>query len=111
MKYWLKKIQIVEYNSIKFRGEQLQTQVKKWFQDKEYGFLENGKGPDIMVRKTELIKCSYLKVSSIVEFECHIDGQGLIAKKVRLLPKQIKMQNKQINKQRGSRTHPFGVMT
>jgi len=64
----------------------LQTQVKKWFQDKEYGFLENGREPDIMVRKTELIKCSYLKVSSIVEFECHIEDQGLIAKKVSLLP-------------------------
>lgn len=89
----------------------MQTLVKKWFQDKEYGFLENGTGPDIMVRKTELIKCSYLKVSSIVEFECHIDGQGLIAKKVSLLPKKRNIQNKQMNKQRGSRTHPFGVMT
>jgi cold shock CspA family protein len=89
----------------------LQTQVKKWFQDKEYGFLENGRGPDIMVRKTELIKCSYLKVSSMVEFECHIEGQGLIAKKVSLLPKKRNIQNKQMGKQRGSRTHPFGVMT
>ena len=89
----------------------MQTQVKKWFQDKEYGFLENGSGPDIMVRKTELIKCSYLKVSSIVEFECHIEDQGLIAKKVSPLPKKRKIQNKQMNKQRGSRTHPFGVMT
>ena len=85
----------------------MQTLVKKWFQDKEYGFLENGTGPDIMVRKAELIKCSYLKVCSIVEFECHIDDQGLIAKKVSLLPKKSKIQNKQ----RGSRTHPFGVMT
>jgi len=85
----------------------LQTLVKKWFQDKGYGFLENGAGPDIMVRKAELIKCSYLKVRSRVEFECHIDEQGLIAKKVSLLPKKSKIQNKQ----RGSRTHPFGVMT
>jgi len=89
----------------------LQTQVKKWFQDKEYGFLENGAGPDILVRKTGLIKCSYLKVGSIVEFECHIEDQRLIAKKVSLLPKKRKIQNKQMNKQRGSRTHPFGVMT
>jgi len=89
----------------------LQTQVKKWFQDKEYGFLENGTGPDIMVRKSELIKCSYLKVNSIVEFECHLDKQGLIAKKVRLLPKKRTLQTKQINKQRGSRSHPYGVMT
>jgi cold shock protein len=89
----------------------LQTQVKKWFQDKEYGFLENGTGPDIMVRKSELIKCSYLKVGSIVEFDCHIEGKGLIAKKVSLLPKNRNIQNKQINKQRGARTHPYGVMT
>ena len=89
----------------------MQTQVKKWFQDKEYGFLENGTGADIMVRKTELIKCSYLKVSSIVEFECHIEDQRLIAKKVSLVPKKRNIQNKQVIKQRGSRTHPFGVMT
>jgi cold shock CspA family protein len=85
----------------------LQTVVKKWFQDKGYGFLENGTGPDIMVRKAELISCPYLKVGSIVEFECHTDGRGLIAKKVSLLSKKSKIQNKQ----RGSRTHPFGVMT
>lgn len=85
----------------------MQTRVKNWFQNKGYGFLENGAGPDIMVRKAELIKCSYLKVRSIVEFECHIDNQGLIAKKVSLLTKKSKIQNKQ----RGSRTHPFGVMT
>ena len=85
----------------------MQTLVKKWFQDKEYGFLENGTGPDIMVRKSELINCSYLKVGSIVEFECHIDDRGLIAKKVRLSRKKNNTQNKH----RGSRTHPFGVMT
>ena len=89
----------------------MQTQVKKWFQDKDYGFLENGKGPDIMVRKAELIKCSYLKVGAIVEFECHLEDKGLIAKKVSLLPKKAIIQNKQITKQRGSRTHPYGVMT
>ncbi len=85
----------------------MQTLVKKWFQDKGYGFLENGTGPDIMVRKAELIKCSYLKVSSVVEFECHIDGHGLVAKKVRLSRKKNNTQNGT----RGSRTHPFGVMT
>jgi len=73
----------------------LQTQVKKWFQDKEYGFLENGTGPDIMVRKKELIKCSYLKARAIVEFECHIEGKGLVAKKVSLLPKKRNIKNKQ----------------
>ena len=85
----------------------MQTLVKKWFQDKGYGFLENGTGPDIMVRKTELINCPYLKVGSLVEFECHTDKQGLIAKKVSLSRKKNIIQNKH----RGSRTHPFGVMT
>ena len=84
----------------------MQTVVKKWFQDKGYGFLENGTGPDIMVRKTELINSSYLKVGSIVEFECHSDKRGLIAKKVKL--SRNKSQN---GHHPGSRTHPFGVMT
>lgn len=85
----------------------MQTLVKKWFQDKGYGFLENGAGPDIIVRKAELVKCSFLKVGSIVEFECHTDERGLIAKKVRLLRKENKTQSGP----RGSRTYPFGVMT
>ncbi len=85
----------------------MQTVVKKWFQDKGYGFLENGTGPDILVRKAELINCPYLKVGSIVEFECHSDERGLIAKKVSLSRKKNKIQNGH----RGSRTHPFGVMT
>jgi len=88
----------------------LQTLVKKWFQDKGYGFLENGTGPDIMVRKAELINCSYLKVSSIVEFECHIDDRGLIAKKVKLSRKKNNTQNGSRGSH-GSRTNPFGVMT
>ena len=85
----------------------MQTLVKKWLQDKGYGFLENGKGPDIMVRKAELINCSYLKVGSIVEFECHIDERGLIAKKVSLSRKKNDIKKGH----RGARTHPFGVMT
>ncbi|HEY9052363.1 MAG TPA: hypothetical protein VIQ03_12505 [Gammaproteobacteria bacterium] len=62
----------------------MQTTVKKWFRDKDFGFLENGDGPDIMVRKADLVNCQYLKVGAIVEFECHPDNQGLIAKKVKL---------------------------
>ena len=85
----------------------MQTQVKKWFHDKEYGFLENGTGPDIMVRKAELIKCSFLKVGSTVDFECHIVDRGLIAKKVRLSRKKNNTQNGT----RGVRKNPFGVMT
>lgn len=85
----------------------MQTVVKKWFQDKGFGFLENGKGPDIMVRKADLIKCSYLKVGSTVEFECHADNKGLIAKKVSLSRKK---NNKQSG-YRDTRKNPFGVMT
>tara|TARA_B110000305_G_C19285067_1_gene561300 strand:- start:740 stop:994 length:255 start_codon:yes stop_codon:yes gene_type:complete len=62
----------------------LQTVVKKWFQDKESGFLDNGGGADIMVHKADLVNCQFLKVGAIVEFECHSDKRGLIAKKVKL---------------------------
>jgi cold shock CspA family protein len=62
----------------------LQTVVKKWFRDKDYGFLDNGGGQDIMVRKAALVNCQYLKVGATVEFECHTDKQGLIAKNVKL---------------------------
>jgi CspA family cold shock protein len=62
----------------------LQTVVKKWFRDKNSGFLDNGEGPDIMVHKAELVNCQFLKVGATVEFECHTGKQGLIAKKVRL---------------------------
>lgn len=85
----------------------MQTVVKKWFQDKGFGFLENGKGPDIMVRKADLIKCSYLKVGATVEFECHTDNKGLIAKKVSLSRKK----NTNNNKQRDPQNFRFGVMT
>ena len=59
--------------------------MKKWLKDKCYGFLDNGNGPDIMVRQADLIKCQYLKVGATVEFECYSDKKGLIAKKVKLL--------------------------
>ena len=62
----------------------MQTVVKKWFRDKESGFLDNGDGPDIMVRKSDLVNCAFLKVGVTVEFECYADKRGLIAKKVKL---------------------------
>lgn len=65
----------------------LQTIVKKWFRDKNSGFLDNGNGPDIMVNKADLVNCEFLKVGATVEFECHADKRGLIAKKVKLLQK------------------------
>lgn len=86
----------------------MQTVVKKWFQDKGFGFLENGSGPDIMVRKAELIKCSYLKVGTVVEFECHMDNKGLNAKKVSIFRQK---NTKQRNNYRDTAKNPFGVMT
>ena len=85
----------------------MQTVVKKWFRDKESGFLENGNGKDIIVNKSDLLNCQFLKVGVMVEFECHVDKRGLIAKNVKLMPQQKYGQgNHQANK-------PFkpGVMT
>ena len=87
----------------------LQTVVKKWFRDKDSGFLDNGGGPDIMVNKAELVNCEFLKIGATVEFECHSDKRGLIAKKVKLI-----QQKKFSGQHDGKRsTKPFrpGVMT
>ncbi len=87
----------------------MQTVVKKWFRDKDSGFLDNGSGPGIMVRKTDLVGCKFLKVGATVEFECHQDKQGLIAKKVKLSnQKKINGQN---NGNRSTKKFRFGVMT
>ena len=84
----------------------MQTLVKKWFKDKESGFLDNGGGADIMVRKADLVNCQFLKVGATVEFECHSDKQGLIAKKVKLSNQQRAQHGERVKK-------PFrpGVMT
>ncbi len=87
----------------------MQTVVKSWFRDKESGFLENGKGPDIMVHKADLVNCQFLKVGVTVEFECHINKQKLTAKKVKLLGKN-KSKNP-TNRNSGNKKFPFGVMT
>ena len=63
----------------------MQAVVKKWLREKEYGFLDNGSGPDIMIRKADLVRCQFLKAGTTVEFECHPDKGGLIAKNVRLI--------------------------
>ncbi|MBL4712373.1 MAG: cold shock domain-containing protein [Gammaproteobacteria bacterium] len=87
----------------------MQTVVKKWFRDKDSGFLDNGGGPDIMVRKAELVNCQFLKVGATVEFECHTNKQGLIAKNVKLSHK-----NGSNGPQKGNRNPKafrFGVMT
>jgi cold shock CspA family protein len=87
----------------------LQTVVKKWFRDKDSGFLANGGGPDIMVCKADLVNCQFLKVGAIVEFECHAEKSRLIAKKVKLLPQ--KKSHGQGNGKRGTQEYRPGVMT
>ncbi len=83
----------------------LKTVVKKWFRDKDTGFLDNGNGVDIMVSKADLVNCEFLKVGVTVEFECHADKQGLIAKKVKLLPqKKSNNKNNNNNRNKGKRT-------
>jgi cold shock CspA family protein len=91
------------------RGEVLQTVVKKWFRDKDSGFLDNGGGKDIRVRKADLVNCQFLKVGAIVEFECHTDNQGLMAKKVKLIHQ--KKLNGQHNGGRSTKEYRPGVMT
>ncbi|GAA5316094.1 MAG: hypothetical protein AseanaTS_12990 [Candidatus Pelagadaptatus aseana] len=93
----------------------MQTTVKKWFKDKNYGFLSNGNGPDIMVRKANLENCQYLKPGVTVEFECHADDKGLVAKKVKLMPKNRgqggNRGNNYGNRQPNDNRNLFGVMT
>jgi len=87
----------------------LQTVVKKWFRDKDSGFLDNGNGPDIMVCKADLVGCQFLKVGATVDFECHAVDQGLIARKVKL--SNQKQANGQNNGNRSKKEFRFGVMT
>ncbi len=87
----------------------MQTLVKRWFRDKEFGFLDNGDGPDIMVSKADLVDCHFLKVGVTVEFECHSDRRGLIARKVKL--SNQKKANAQKKANRKAKEFRFGVMT
>ncbi|MCP3890236.1 MAG: hypothetical protein GY702_15405 [Desulfobulbaceae bacterium] len=84
----------------------MQTVVKKWFRNKNCGVLDNRGGPEIQVRKEDLVGCSFLKVGVIVEFECHPGKQGLIAKKV-----SIFKQKKPNNRNKDNKEFRFGVMT
>lgn len=84
----------------------MKTVVKKWFQDKESGFLENGGGPDILVRKADLVNCGFLKVGAEVEFECHPGKRELVAKKVKLSTQKRSQQGA-----REKRPYRPGVMT
>jgi len=84
----------------------LRTTVKKWFKDKEYGFLDNGTGPDVFVCKADLEKCHYLRVGVTVEFDCHLNDKGLVAKHVKLV-----RDNPQPAQRRAHNEGVFGVMT
>ena len=88
----------------------MQTIVKKWFREKESGFLDNGAGPDILVNKADLMNCQFLKVGANVGFECHATKQGLIAKNIKLMPQQ-KGTNNQQRGNNSSKPFRFGVMT
>lgn len=88
----------------------LQTTVKKWFRDKNSGFLDNGNGADILVNKSDLINCEFLKVGVTVEFECHSDKRGLIAKKVKLL-QQNKSHGQHNKGKNNAKDFRPGVMT
>jgi len=87
----------------------LQTIVKKWFRDKDSGFLDNGGGPDIMVNKADLVNCQFLKVGATVEFECHPAKLGLIARNVKL--SHHNKSGSQHNGNRNAKPFRFGVMT
>ncbi len=89
----------------------MQTVVKKWFREKEYGFLDNGSGPDIMIRKKDLVRCQFLKVGTTVEFECHPDKGGLIAKNVKLIRQSTGEQRAGGNSNKNGKTRFIGVMT
>jgi CspA family cold shock protein len=88
----------------------LQTIVKKWYRDKNSGLLDNGGGPDIMVTKADLVNCEFLKVGVTVEFECHSDKRGLIAKKVKIV-QQNKSNVKGNKGKRSTKEFRPGVMT
>lgn len=88
----------------------MQAVVKSWSRDKDHGFLDNGSGPDVLVLKSDLIGCHYLKRGAHVEFECHLDKNNLIARKVKLLKKNIEHRQKNNGKRKVKRS-PFGVMT
>ncbi len=89
----------------------MQAVVKKWFREKEYGFIDNGSGPKIMVRKSDLVRCQFLKAGTTVEFECHLDKECLIAKNVRLIRQNSGGQGSSGNRNKGGKPGFIGVMT
>lgn len=99
-----------KYVQVNYRGEKLQAVVKKWFREKEYGFLDNGSGPDIMIRKSDLVGCQFLKTGTSVEFECHPDKGGLMAKNVRLIRQKPGGQGANGSRNKSNKAPFIGVM-
>lgn len=80
-----------------------------------------------MVRKADLKNCQFLKIGVNVEFECHVDKRGLIARNVKLLKQQNAGRNQNNHNRNNvkdnhgnsanhdgygySKPHPFGVMS
>jgi len=85
-------------------GSILKTTVKSWLRDKEFGFLSNGDGPDIMVRKKDLLNCQYLVNGAMVEFDCYPN-------KKRLIGKNVKLVRQKPNNYKSNNRVEFGVMT
>jgi len=83
--------------------------VKKWFRDKDSGFLDNKGGHDIVVRKADLVDCQFLKVGVTVQFECHTENQMLVPRKGRL--SNQKHSDGQNNRNHAQKPIRFGVMT
>lgn len=85
------------------------TTVKRWFTDKGYGFLHNGgDAPDIMVHANELKNCEYLRPGRTVEFECHINSKGLVARNVRLVQDSSRTTNQRHTQQYPSQRTAYG---
>ncbi len=60
----------------------MQTTVKWFNTTKGYGFLENGAGPDIYVNAKELPHGFVPQTGDLIEFECHVFDQKLVARSV-----------------------------
>lgn len=71
-------------------GRTLQSEVKCWYNEKKFGFIKNGQGPDIFVHASELKNCEFLKPGVKVQFTVFPDNNRLVAKEVSLvrLPRQ-----------------------
>ncbi len=70
-----------------------------------------GSGPDILIRKPDLVRCQYLKTGTTVEFECHPVKEGLIAKKVTLVRENKGGRGSNDNRNKSGRPKFIRVMT